>query len=219
MKSRIAIAIATGSAAIAVAAAASAMIMWPAPQQGEFEAQVQPESSQDVVAPVTAPLFIEGISSAGTSGATNSSPDRLVIPAIDMDMQVTALGLEPDGSMALNERADTAAWYKFGAVPGDRTGGALIAAHAASYVDGVGPFSRLVKLQKGDEVTVTMADGSDVPFTVVKLEQVSKQVVDYEAITADSPGMLILVTCGGNWDPQIRHYDDNVIVWAVSLVP
>jgi len=74
-------------------------------------------------------------------------------------------------------------------------------------------------LQQGDTVTVTMSDGSAQPFTVVKRERVSKHTVDYDAITSESPGMLILVTCGGEWDPKNRHYDDNVIVWAASLVP
>lgn len=216
MKSRIATAAAGGLAAIAVIAAVSAISLWPAAPAKDFGADALSVQSSDVVAPVTASLFAASISSESGSASKNLWPDRMVIPAIGLDMAVTALGLAADGSMALNERADTAAWYKYGAAPGERDGAALIAAHAASEADGVGPFSRLAKLQMGDSVMVTMSDGSEQPFTVVKREQVSKQAVDYDAITTESPGMLILVTCGGKWDSRNRHYDDNVIVWAVS---
>ena len=220
MNSRIATAAASGFAAIALIAAASAITLWPSTPTRDFGADadsVQSPTSQrpDIVAPVTASLF------AGTFTSTTQdlSPDRIAIPAIGLDMAVTALGLAPDGSMALNDRADTAAWYKYGAAPGDRDGAALLAAHVSSIVDGVGPFSRLTDLHEGDTVTVTMSDGSEEPFTVVKRQRISKQTVDYNAITAESPGMLILVTCSGDWNPQLRHYDDNVIVWAASLVP
>ncbi|NTV39417.1 MAG: class F sortase [Demequinaceae bacterium] len=220
MNSRIATAAAGGFAAIAVIAATSAITLWPSTPTKDFgadAASVQSSTGQppDIVAPVTASLF------SGTFSSTtqNLSPDRIAIPAVGLDMAVTALGLAPDGSMALNDRADTAAWYKYGAVPGQRDGAALIAAHVASVVDGIGPFSRLADLRQGDTVTVTMSDGSEEPFAVVKRQRISKQEVDYAAITEESPGMLILVTCGGNWDPQNRHYDDNVIVWAASLVP
>ncbi len=220
MTSRIATAAAGGFAAIAVIAAVAAVSLWPAAPAKDFGADAlsaRPPAGQpsDVVAPVTASLFGGGIPVA----SEQLSPDRIVIPAIGLDMAVTALGLAPDGSMALNDRADTAAWYKFGASPGERDGAALIAAHVSSDVDGVGPFSLLPNLQQGDTVTVTMSDGSEQPFTVVKRERVSKHTVDYNAITSESPGMLILVTCGGEWDPKNRHYDDNVIVWAASLVP
>ncbi len=51
---------------------------------------------------------------------------------------------------------------------------------------------------------------------MVKRERISKHVVDYDSIIADSAGMLVLVTCGGTFDQSSRHYDDNVIVWAAS---
>jgi len=220
MKSRIATAAGGGFAAIAVIAAVSAISLWPSATAKDFGAdalsvQSPAERQSDIVAPVTASLFAAAISSA----SKDLSPDRIAIPAIGLDMAVTALGMAPDGSMALNDRADTAAWYKYGAAPGDRDGAALIAAHVSSGIDGVGPFSRLPDLSQGDTVNVTMSDGSEEPFTVVKRQRISKKTVDYGAITAESPGMLILVTCGGEWNPKSRHYDDNVIVWAASLVP
>ncbi len=219
MNSRIATATAVGLAAIAVIAAGYAIDRWPASPATDFGVEAAVTQPADTVAPVRASLFVGDLAVGNTSASKNLAPGRIAIPAIGLDMPVTALGLAPDGSMALNDRADTAAWYKHGAAPGERDGAALIAAHVSSDIDGVGPFSRLTNVNKGDSVTVTMSDGSQEPFTIVKRQEISKQTVDYDAITAESPGMLILVTCGGEWDPKNRHYDNNVIVWAVSLVP
>ena len=224
MNSRIATAVATGLAAVALIVAVSVVARWPSAPPQDFGMEPSPSAGPDTVAPVTAPksfgpVEIQSTDPKSVSERVELSPDRLAIPALGVDMPVTALGLAPDGSMALNERADTAAWYRHGGTPGDRGSAALIAAHVSSDVDGVGPFALLPGVKKGDTVSVMMSDGSEEPFTVVRLQQISKQTVDYDAITAESPGMLILVTCGGEWDPQNRHYDDNVIVWASSVVP
>ena len=93
----------------------------------------------------------------------------------------------------------------------------MIAAHVASSVSGGGPFSDLRNVQVGEEVTITLSDGSEKLFVVSKLEQISKQTVDFDTISEDSAGMLILVTCGGRWNSSIRHYDDNVVVWAIPI--
>jgi hypothetical protein len=74
----------------------------------------------------------------------------------------------------------------------------------------------LRELRSGDEVTVTLSDGSATTFVVVRRERISKEVVDYDSILTRADGMLVLVTCGGSYDPSSRHYADNVIVWAAS---
>ena len=119
--------------------------------------------------------------------------------------------------MALPEDGDIAAWYQYGGLPGDGGRASLIAAHVASSVSGRGPFSYLRNVQVGEEVTITLSDGSEKLFVVSKLEQISKQTVDFDTISEDSAGMLILVTCGGRWNSSIRHYDDNVVVWAIPI--
>lgn len=204
-------------ATIAVALAAWAIAAWPSPTDVVTDTfDVQPP---DQVAPIAAPLVLTDDPAGRFAPDTGLSPERIAIPAIGADMPIAALGLAPDGSMALVESAGTATWYKHGAEPGNRSGAALIAAHVASPIDGTGPFARLPELRGGETVTVTMSDGSTRPFVVVKREQFSKETVDYGAVTANSEGMLVMVTCGGDWDERNSHYEDNVIVWAASLVP
>ena len=224
MKSRIATALAAGLAAVALIAAVSAIVRWPSAAVQEFGFEPSPLATPDTVGPVTAansfgPIKIQETDPKSVSERVEVAPERLAIPTLGVDMTVTALGLAPDGTMALNDRADTAAWYQHGGAPGDREAAALIAAHVASDVDGVGSFSKLRDAKKGDVVTVTMSDGTEQPFTVVRLQEISKTTVGYDAMTAESPGMLILVACRGEFDPTSRHVDDNVIVWASSLLP
>ncbi len=221
MNSRTATALASGLAAVALIATVSAITLQPSAPPPDFGAAPGLAAGADAVPPVTAslisgPIPIQSSDPKAMAARVEVSPDRIVVPAVGINMPVIAKGLAPDGSMALPDISATAAWYRHGGTPGDPGNSALIAAHVSTEVDGVGPFSRLPEVQKGDSVSVTMSDGSEEPFTVVRLKRISKQSVDYDAIAADSPGMLILVTCGGDWDAQNRSYEDNVIVWAVS---
>lgn len=223
MNSRIATALASGLAAVALIATISAVTLQPPAPSQDFGVAPGIAAGPDTVPPVTAsliagPIPIQSSDPKAQASQVEVSPDRIVIPAVGIDMPVVPKGLAPDGSMALPDASATAAWYRHGGAPGDRDSAALIAAHVATDVDGVGPFSLLPGVHQGDSVTVTLSDGTEQPFTVVKLERISKQTVDYGAITANSPGMLILVTCGGAWDARNRHYEDNVIVWAVSAL-
>ncbi len=225
MKSRIATALAAGLVAVALIATISAVTLQPSAASPDFGAAPGIAAGPaDIVPPVSASLIagaipIQSSDPKAMAAQVEAVPERIVVPAVGIDMPVVAKGLAPDGSMALPDISAAAAWYRHGGTPGDRGDAALIAAHVATDVDGVGPFSLLPGVRQGDAVTVTLSDGTEQPFTVVRLERISKQTVDYDAITAESPGMLILVTCGGDWDPQNRRYEDNVIVWASSLVP
>lgn len=223
MNSRIATALASGLAAVALIATMSAVALQPPAAPQDFGAVPGLAAGADTVPPVTAslvagPIPLQSSDPEAQVARVEVSPNRIAVPTVGIDMPVVPKGLAPDGSMALPDDSATAAWYRHGGAPGDPGSAAIIAAHVATDVDGVGPFSRLPGVNKGDTVTVTMSDGSEEPFTVVRLKQISKQTVDYDAITVESPGMLILVTCGGDWDPQSRSYEDNVIVWAVSAV-
>ena len=35
--------------------------------------------------------------------------------------------------------------------------------------------------------------------------------------THTGPETLVLITCGGSFNPQIRHYRDNIVVYAVPI--
>ena len=105
-------------------------------------------------------------------------------------------------------------WYAGGTRPGD-PGSAVILGHVDSKRDGPAVFYRLRDLRRGDEITITRADGSTVRFAVDRTEQFPKSRfptddVYYPTLTP----ALRLVTCGGSFDATAGHYRSNVIVFA-----
>jgi hypothetical protein len=145
------------------------------------------------------------------------APVRLTMPAIGVDTGLQRLGRAGDGTVQVPSgphRWDMAGWYAGGTRPGD-PGSAVILGHVDSKRDGPAVFYRLRDLRRGDEVTITRADGSTVRFAVDRTEQFPKSRfptddVYYPTLTP----ALRLVTCGGSFDATAGHYRSNVIVFA-----
>lgn len=150
-----------------------------------------------------------------TASAAVAAPVRVVIPAIDVDADLVAVGLNPDQSMEVPDFGD-AGWYELGPQPGE-PGPAVIAAHVDS-VDGPDVFHRLTDLARGDEITVEHADGTTSTFVMRDAEQRRKEDLPVERIwgRTDEP-VLRLITCGGEFDTSRRSYRSNVIVYADTV--
>ncbi|CAN5326388.1 hypothetical protein BH11ACT1_BH11ACT1_22510 [soil metagenome] len=147
---------------------------------------------------------------------TVGAPVRLTAAAQDIDLPVDPVGVAPDGQMQIPPRADRGGWYRFGAAPGDATGTAVITAHVDSVATGsLGPFAHLKDLVVGDTVEVTLADLSVHRYAVSSVARVAKPDVPWnDVFTRDGAPRLVLVTCGGQWQRDVRHYSDNVVVIA-----
>jgi LPXTG-site transpeptidase (sortase) family protein len=142
-------------------------------------------------------------------------PVRVRVPAIDVDADLVELGLEPDGAMEVPDFG-LAGWYAEGPKPGHR-GPAAIAAHVDSRA-GPDVFFRLQELEEGDEVHVGYDSGDEVTFVVTASERVPKDDLPADRIwPVTSDRLLTLITCGGEFDREIRHYRDNIIVYTEPL--
>jgi sortase (surface protein transpeptidase) len=143
-----------------------------------------------------------------------ATPVRVVIPAIDVAADLVGLGLNDDQSMEV-PNFGLAGWYEPGPRPGE-PGPAVIAAHVDS-VDGPDVFFRLKDLTRGDRISVELADGSTEEFVVRRSEQQLKQQLPVERIWNDTDEVVLrLITCGGEFDPNERSYESNVIVYAAA---
>jgi sortase (surface protein transpeptidase) len=180
--------------------------------------QADPQVS---ASPATAAATSEATSEAAVPADTSSpeaasvaKPVRVVIPAIDVDADLVALGLNDDGSMEVPDFG-LAGWYEPGPRPGD-PGPAVIAAHVDS-VRGPDVFFRLRDLTTGDKITVEYADRSDTTFVVSESEQQLKDDLPVERIWNDTDdAVLRLITCGGEFDTAARSYLSNLIVYAAA---
>lgn len=142
-------------------------------------------------------------------------PVRVELPALGIDMPVEPTGVDDTGRMALPDSADVAGWYRFGPAPLSPSGAAVVAAHVDDS-DSVGPFARLVEADAGTAVLVTTADGSAHTYRVTEVRAQAKDALSSDALFDRSGGpRLVLVTCGGDWNPEAGSYTDNVMVTAV----
>ncbi len=185
-------------------------------------ASAAPTPRSSVVDGVRAPVVLGEVPIQDTSPERvieerMPAPTGLAIEALGIDMVVTDVGLEPDGSMEIPESAAVAGWYRYGPAPGSGAGNAVLAAHVDDAQIGLGPFYRLLEIEVGAQIVVTNANGEDVAYQVDRVEQTDKQVVDMDTVF-DRGGehQLVLVTCGGRWNRDAGHYDDNVVVYATK---
>jgi hypothetical protein len=143
-----------------------------------------------------------------------STPTRISFPAQGVDAPVVPVATSAAGSLDLPDDPRTIGWWVGGAAPGAAAGNVVLAGHVDSHRLGIGTFAVLRSLDVGDSVVVTDALDGAHPYRVVARRQLSK--ADLPAELFDQRGVpgLVLITCGGRFDPHTRHYDDNVIVVA-----
>lgn len=141
-------------------------------------------------------------------------PVGLTIDALGIGVaSVIGVGVDGNGDMEIPP-ADKVGWYEFGPAPGDEEGSAVLAAHIA-YDGSDGVFVDLTDLDLGSIIEVAYDDGSIVKFVAVAKEQYDKTQLPKESIFARSgQPQLVLITCGGDFNPQVRSYDDNIVVYA-----
>ena len=155
--------------------------------------------------PVAAPV-------AGVPVAPGVVPATVTIRGVDTP--VVPVSTAPDGSLTLPEHPTTVGWWSPGALPGSATGSVVLAGHVDSRVAGLGAFAVLRDLRVGERVTVRGADGRDVGYEVVARRVYRKAELPSGTFARDGAPRLVLITCGGRFDPVARSYDDNVVVFA-----
>jgi len=150
----------------------------------------------------------------GTGGLA-APPVRLTIPAIGVRTALIRLGFTRAGALQVPSSYQVAGWYDRSPRPG-ATGAAIIAGHIDS-VAGPGVFYRLASLRRGDRAYVRRADGSLVVFRVTAVRLYRKDRFPTAAVYGPAAGpQLRLITCGGIFDPALRSYESNVVVYAVA---
>ena len=156
---------------------------------------------------------LEALETTGTP-----APARLVIGDLGVDATVKGVGVQDDGAMVIPAAPTSVGWYRYGSAPGDAEGNTVIAGHVATREDGAGALAPLRGAKPGMRVTVTTADGTKHRYEVVGRELVVKKALPVDEIFArEGKPLLVLITCGGEYLPELRSHRDNVVVTAVPL--
>ncbi len=129
---------------------------------------------------------------------------------------VVPVGLDGARQVVVPDDVRRAGWYAAGPQPGDRAGSAVLVGHADDADQGLGTFAALRALEAGDAVVVRTASGRELVYDVVSFERFAKAEVPMSRLfTTSGAHRLVLVSCGGAFDPVRRTYADNVVVTAV----
>jgi Sortase domain len=173
--------------------------------------QPVPSTTSPPASSTTSPRVVKAVRLA------RSLPVRLQIAAIGVDSTLMKLGLRADGSLEVPPDGFPAGWYTGGPTPGE-LGPAIIAGHID--MKGPGVFFRLREVRPGDRVTVTRADGSKPVFRVTRVAQFPKDRFPTELVfgNIDHAGLRV-ITCGGSFNSQTGHYEDNIVVFADLVAP
>ncbi|MER5673796.1 class F sortase [Pseudonocardia alni] len=142
-------------------------------------------------------------------------PAVLELPARGLSAPVDAVGTAPDGGMVVPEQVRTVGWWAPGVLPGGAAGSAVIAGHVDSRTQGIGFLSVLPQLVAGEPVVVRGADGRTAAYRVVARREYGKHDLPREVFRRDGDPQLVLVTCGGVFDPAAGSYESNIVVYAV----
>jgi len=164
--------------------------------------------------------------SSGADGGgvrdSGPAPTRIAIPKIGVDATVLALGRDRKSNPDVPDSGSDVAWYTFTASPGHGNN-AVFSGHVDWYYwgePGEGVFYHLRELQIGDEITVDLADGTQLRYRVTGNVAVEYDDPDIgRVMDPTSNDVVTLITCGGTWlrdysNPAGGNYSHRVIVRA-----
>lgn len=144
-----------------------------------------------------------------------SAPLELRFEAVGIDDGIRPVGIEDDGEMEVPDATEIG-WWEYGSAPG-LPGATVLAAHV-SWNDALGPFFRLGDAEIGDRLEVVAGDGSVRVYQVVERTMYVKDGLPADRIwTTTGDETLVLITCGGDFNPSIHRYRHNIVVYAVPV--
>lgn len=172
-------------------------------------------STDDTVSPLVAQLGPR-LSAVPQEVVPRPVPVGLQLASIDVSrFPVRPVGLEPDGQLEIPDETEIG-WYRYGATAG-QPGATVLAAHVA-WNRTTGPFARLGRVEPGEQVEVTLDDGSVRRYVVTERAIYGKLELPQDRIWRTSGDeTLVLITCGGDYNPEIRRYRENIVVYAVPV--
>ena len=164
---------------------------------------------------------------------SDSPIERILIPDYGVDAPVIVLGLDEENRMESPEEPCDVAWYDFTSYPGFGSN-AVFSGHVDWF--NLGPtgckcedpngcggaggavFWDLKNMVMGDLVEVQLEDGTVYQYEVISRRQVAGSSDFSGIVSATEKEIVTLITCGGRFDPDKRHYEDRVVIQAERIV-
>jgi hypothetical protein len=144
-------------------------------------------------------------------------PTALVLPD-GTSAPVVPVGLHPDGALVVPDDVRSVGWWTGGSRAGEPYGSVVVAGHVDSATRGIGVFAQLKRLVPGQIVQLA-AGPRTARYRIASATQVpqARLAEDAGIFRVDGEAQLVLVTCGGAFDPARHRYQDNLVVIATPL--
>lgn len=180
--------------------------------QPEGKASGQPQQALFQAAPTVPPPLPAVVPAPPMQPST---PLRLVIKRLGINAPVTSVGVDKNGAIETPsiDNPNLIGWYRHGPTAGEG-GPAVMLGHKDTRTRSA-VFSRVGEIRNGDTIEVKRRDGTTAVFTVGGVEQVGKTIFPTQRVYGDQANaQLHLITCGGVYNRNTGHYQDNIIVYA-----
>ena len=141
-------------------------------------------------------------------------PVRIKIPKLNINTDLTDVGLTLQGAVDVPKMPTTAAWFNLGPRPGEK-GSSVIVGHYG-WKNGVpAVFDNLHKLQKGDKIYIQDENMITSTFVVTGSQSYSQKADTNEIFfSRDGKSHLNLITCGGVWSKADKSYSKRIVVFT-----
>jgi hypothetical protein len=116
--------------------------------------------------------------------------------------------------------ADGVAWWSGGALAGAEAGTTLLAGHVDWVGFGNGPMQKIWYVRPGMEAILYGPNGQARFYEAVSLVTVNKSNFASKAsnlISSGGPNRLVMVTCGGTFEPLAHNWNSDVVATFVPL--
>ena len=164
--------------------------------------------------PVSAPAASVGRELAGPAAFV---PTTVVLPD-GTSAPVVPVGLHPDGALVVPDDVGTVGWWTGGSRAGEPFGSVVVAGHVDSAARGIGVFAQLKHLEPGQVVQLEgPAMRARYRIASATLVPQARLAEDAGIFRVDGQPQLVLLTCGGAFDPARHRYQDNLVVIATPL--
>jgi sortase (surface protein transpeptidase) len=141
-------------------------------------------------------------------------PQTLRIPKISLQATVESVGLDTERKMDVPKNSDDVGWYDLQNKPGE-AGNAVIDGHLDKESGAPAAFWNLHKLDVGDKIIVTDANGNNLTFSVIRKATYNYDTFPIsEVFGPSSKKLLNLISCAGDWNKAAHNYSERTVIYS-----
>ncbi|MGI8665827.1 MAG: class F sortase [Jatrophihabitans sp.] len=149
-------------------------------------------------------------------GLRSSAPlptgSRLRLSRLGIDSSIVAVSLHAT-VLGVPRDPQVLGWWAQGASPGSGPGSVVITGHV-DYAGVRGALAALPEARPGEPITL-VEPARVVRYQVTAVRTYPKSVgIPASAFARSGPERLVLITCGGPFDPSTGNYLDNIVAYA-----